>query len=308
MLALAAEVAADDGFRLGLLATAFGYGLRHGIDWDHLAAIADITSAQSDKRRSMFLATLYAAGHALVVFMLGVAAIVAGDRLPDGLDAAMGRVVGATLIVLAVYVFWSLARHGRDFRMRSRWMLVAAGVRRLRARLRNETVVIEHDHAHDDAHHGEGHPVSPAAADDGTAAAAVAVSAAVAVAQAHRHAHRHIGALPDDPFPGYGWRTAFGIGALHGVGAETPTQVVLFVTAAGVAGAAGGVAMLIAFLVGLVATNTAIAVASTFGYLQAERHGRVYIAVAVFTGAASLVLGVLFLLGRDSALPAFFGG
>lgn len=302
MIALVAEVAADDGFRLGLLATAFGNGLRHGIDWDHLAAIADITSAQSDKRRSMLLATLYAAGHALVVFVLGVAAIVAGDRLPDGLDAAMGRVVGVTLIVLAVYVFWSLARHGRDFRMRSRWMLVAAGVRRLRARLRNETVVIEHDHDHDDAHHADGHPVSPAAP------AAEATTAAVAVAQAHRHAHRHIGALPDDPFPGYGWRTAFGIGALHGVGAETPTQVVLFVTAAGVAGAAGGVAMLVAFLVGLVATNTAIALASTFGYLQAERHGRVYLAVAVFTGAASLVLGVLFLLGRDSALPAFFGG
>lgn len=303
MLALAAEVVADDGFRLGLLATAFGFGLRHGIDWDHLAAIADITSAQSDKRRSLLLATLYAAGHALVVFVLGVAAIVAGDRLPDSLDAAMGRVVGATLIVLAVYVFWSLARHGRDFRMRSRWMLVLAGLRRLRARLNDRTVVIEHDHDHDDSHHGDAHaPASYAAAPEATA------TAAVAVAQAHRHAHRHVGALPDDPFPGYGRRTAFGIGALHGVGAETPTQVVLFVTAAGVAGAAGGVAMLVAFLLGLVATNTAIALASTFGYLHAERHGRVYLAVAAFTGVASLVLGVLFLLGRDSALPAFFGG
>lgn len=302
MLALAAEVVADDGFRLGLLATAFGYGLRHGIDWDHLAAIADITSAQPDKRRSMLLATLYAAGHALVVFVLGVAAIVAGDRLPDGLDAAMGRVVGATLIVLAAYVFWSLARHGRDFRMRSRWMLVLAGLRRLRTRLRHQAVVIEHDHAHDDDHHGDGHPITPVPSDDGK------TTAAVAVAQAHRHAHRHIGALPDDPFPGYGRRTAFGIGALHGVGAETPTQVVLFVTAAGVAGAAGGVAMLVAFVVGLVTTNTVIAVASTFGFLHAERHGRVYLAVALFTGVASLVLGLLFLFGRDSTLPAFFGG
>lgn len=305
MLALAAEVAADDGFRLGLLATAFGYGLRHGIDWDHLAAIADITSAQSDKRRSMLLATLYAGGHALVVFALGVAAIVAGDRLPDTLDAAMGRVVGATLVVLAVYVFWSLARHGRDFRMRSRWMLVIAGVRRLRTRLRRETVVVEHDHPHDDDHHPHGHAPTPNGADAGIEARE---AAAVAVAQAHRHAHRHVGALPDDPFPGYGWRTAFGIGALHGVGAETPTQVLLFVTAAGVAGATGGVAMLVAFLVGLVTTNTAIAVASTFGFLQAERHSRVYIAVAAFTGAASLALGLLFLFGRDSALPAFFGG
>ena len=39
----------------------------------------------------------------------------------------MGRVVGITLIALGVYVFVSLIRHGREFRMRSRWMLVFAG-------------------------------------------------------------------------------------------------------------------------------------------------------------------------------------
>ena len=280
---------AQNGFHVGLLATAFGFGLRHGIDWDHLAAIADITSAQSDRRRSMAMATLYALGHAAVVFVLGVAAIVAGDRLPDGIDAAMGRVVGATLVVLGVYVFYSLARHGRDFRLRSRWTLLFAGIRRLRAR----AVVVEHDHPHDDTHHGPERR---------------AMAAAGRVQVAHRHAHRHIGTLPDDPFDGYGARTALGIGALHGIGAETPTQVVLFVTAAGVAGAAGGVAMLVAFVVGLVVTNTAIAVASTFGFLHAERHWRIYVAVAVFTGAASLALGLLFVLGQEGVLPAFFGG
>lgn len=279
---------AQQGFHVGLLATAFGFGLRHGIDWDHLAAIADLTSSQSDRRRSMWLATLYAAGHAVVVFVLGVAAIVAGDRLPDGIDAAMGRVVGATLVVLGVYVFWSLARHGRHFRLRSRWTLLFAGIRRLRDR----NVVVEHDHPHDDTHHGP-EPV-PAASGP--------------VRVAHRHAHRHIGTLPDDPFEGYGARTALGIGALHGIGAESPTQVVLFVTAAGVAGAAGGVAMLVAFVVGLVTTNTAIAVASTFGFLHAERHWRIYVTVAVLTGAASLALGLLFVLGQESVLPAFFGG
>ncbi|HVF75836.1 MAG TPA: hypothetical protein VM938_12370 [Acidimicrobiales bacterium] len=279
----------EEGFHIGLLATAFGFGLRHGVDWDHLAAIADLTSAQSDRRRSMLLATLYALGHAAVVFVLGVAAIVAGDRLPEGLDAAMGRVVGATLVVLGVYVFWSLARHGRDFRLRSRWTLLFSGIRRLRDR----HLVVEHDHPHDDDHHGsEPRPVA----------------AGAPVQVAHRHAHRHIGTLPPDPFDGYGTRTALGIGALHGVGAETPTQVVLFVTAAGVAGAAGGVAMLVAFVIGLVATNTAIALASTFGFLHAERHWRIYVAVAVVTGAASLVLGTLFVLGQESLLPAFFGG
>jgi hypothetical protein len=42
----------------------------------------------------------------------------------------MQHFVGGTLILLGVYVFYALARHGRDFRMRSRWMLIFGGVRR----------------------------------------------------------------------------------------------------------------------------------------------------------------------------------
>ena len=58
---------------MGLLATAYGFGFRHGIDWDHIAALTDITGSQDDGRRSMLFATLYAVGHALVVFALGPA-------------------------------------------------------------------------------------------------------------------------------------------------------------------------------------------------------------------------------------------
>ena len=286
---------AAEGFHLGLLATAFGFGLRHGIDWDHLAAITDITSSQEDSRRSVFLASLYAVGHAAVVFALGVVAIAAGARLPEGMDAAMGRVVGATLLVLGVYVFWALAREGRDFRLRSRWMLVFEGAGRLTRRLRR--VVIEHEHEHDD--HGHHH--------DEHARAVTTAQQPSPVRVAHAHVHRHEGTVPDDPFGTYGWRTALGVGALHGVGAETPTQVLLFVAAAGVAGAGGGVLMLLAFVAGLLVTNTAITLLSTFGFLQAGRNWGAYVTVAVLTGAASLVLGVLFLLGRDTALPAFFG-
>jgi ABC-type nickel/cobalt efflux system permease component RcnA len=282
-----------EGFEVGLLATAFGFGLRHGIDWDHLAAITDITSSQEDGRRSVFLASLYALGHAAVVFVLGVLAIAAGDRLPQGVDAFMGRLVGATLVLLGVYVFWALARDGRDFRLRSRWMLVLDGAARLTRRLRH--VVIEHDHDHPaDGHHDHHHDEGPAATDHSP------------VRVAHAHVHRHVGTVPDDPFRTYGWRTALGVGALHGVGAETPTQVLLFVAAAGVAGTGGGLLMLLAFVGGLLVTNTAIALLSTFGFLRAGRNWRAYVAVAVVTGAASLVLGVLFLLGRDASLPAFF--
>lgn len=296
MLALATS----EGFRIGLLATAFAFGFRHGIDWDHIAAITDITTSQDEGRRSMFFATLYALGHALVVFTLGVGAIVLGEKLPSGVDEIMARVVGATLIALGLFVFWSLLRHGRDFRMRSRWMLLFAGVRRGWRWARNRRVVIDHEHAHDGHHHdgdGPGRGERPAVA-----------AAAVAVATTHRHAHRHLGTIPEDPFANYGRATAFGVGMLHGIGAETPTQLLLFVAAAGVGGRTGGVLMLVAFLVGLLASNSLIAVASTFGFLRATRNFAVYATVAAVTGTFSLVIGVLFLLGRSAALPVIFGG
>jgi high-affinity nickel-transport protein len=219
---------------LGVLVTGFLLGIRHGIDWDHIAAITDITSTTagasaaedahrrehealgghthghggrdeltahqrrtgdgpgamlaaketarprgllsflSVERQPVLLGTLYALGHALVVAILGLAALLLGAALPDWIDPIMGRVVGATLVFLGIYVFVSLfqyLRHGGEFRIRSRWMLVFDGIRYGWRRI-----------------------------------------------QAGIHGHQHV-----DPVEAtsYGPRTAFGVGMIHGFGAET---------------------------------------------------------------------------------------
>lgn len=303
MLDIALATTAHDGFRLGLILTAFTFGLRHGIDWDHLAAITDITGSQREPRKSVLFATLYALGHGAVVFVLGVAAIFAGDVLPESFDAVMEPVVGVTLLALGAYVFYALIRYGRDFRMRSRWMLVISGARRvvrwIRGRATPELIEIEHDHDHpaEAPHHAHAHD-----------RALVGAGAPIAPARTHRHRHRHIGAMPDDPFMDYGRATAFGIGMIHGVGAETPTQVLLFLAAAGAGGKGVGLVLLISFLVGLLATNSLIAIASTYGFLNASRSWPAYATVAALTGVFSIGIGALFVLGRGSVLPAFFGG
>jgi len=242
MLALMAAVGVRNAFHIGLALTAFGFGFRHGIDWDHIAALTDITSSQAAPRRSMWFATLYALGHALVVFLLGFAAIIFAQRLPDGVDAIMERFVGATLVILGCYVFYALARHGRDFRMRSRWMLLLSGARRgahwvrRRGEATSELVEIEHDHVHrlTDSHdlvaqHEHRRTREPVVVLSGPAPGSTALPD-------HRHLHRHVVPLPDDPFADYAPRTAFGIGMIHGIGAETPTQVLIFVAAAGAGG------------------------------------------------------------------------
>jgi high-affinity nickel-transport protein len=299
VVAVAAE--AHKAFHIGLVVTAFGFGFRHGIDWDHIAALTDITGSQDESRRSMLFATLYALGHALVVFVLGFAAIALAARLPSSVDGVMEHFVGLTLIVLGVYVFFSLVRNGRNFRMRSRWMLifsvVARGVRRLRTR-HAHIVVLEHDHEHDiDELHQ--HADAMAIASSG---------AASATSETHRHRHRHVAVMPDDPFVQYGRLSAFLVGMIHGVGAETPTQVLIFLAAAGAGGTTIGLILLGCFLVGLLTSNTFVAAAGTFGFLSATRNFAIYVTVSVLTASFSLAIGAIFLFGKATALPALFGG
>lgn len=277
------EGAALLGIVLGMVAL----GFRHGFDWDHIAAITDITSSQRSARTGLRFATLYAAGHAAVVFAIGIVVIVAGRNLPAGVDSFMGRVVGATLIVLGVYVIYALVRYRDDFRMRSRWMLVFSGARRayrfMRERIGTRSHVVTHDHEHLAAGHHE----------DGS-------SSAVAVAT-HTHTHTHT-----DPFTNYGTGTSLAVGALHGVGAETPTQVLIFLAAARAGGVAAGIVVLAVFLIGLFAANTSIAAATASGFLTSRKRFPLYATVSVVAAAASLVLGVSFVLGAEDWLPAFF--
>jgi ABC-type nickel/cobalt efflux system permease component RcnA len=297
-------IASEEAFGLGFLVTAFLFGFRHGIDWDHIAAITDITGSQDDRSQAFAFGTLYALGHALVVLVIGVAAIVLGERLPPGIDDVMQRIVGATLVVLGVFVFTSLIRHGREFRMRSRWMLIFSGARSAYRKIRPERAETE-DHAH------RVEPVHTHAADD--AGVALAVAEDLPVSEWHhghhgRPGHHHHKHPEPDAFMNYGRRTAFGVGMIHGVGAETPTQVLIFLAAAGASGKGAGVVVLLAFLVGLLTSNSLITLGSSFGFLRASQNWKIYVTVAVLTGTFSLVIGTLFLFGKSSLLPALFGG
>jgi len=298
--------AAGETFGIGVILSAFFFGFRHGIDWDHIAAITDIAGSQDDRRSAMFFGTLYALGHALVVFLIGTAAILLGERLPESIDNAMERIVGVTLIVLGVFVFVSLARHGREFRLRSRWMLIFSGVRNIYRRVsgsREDAHDREPVHTHG-TEGGEGEPGS----------VAVAVAEDIPVSEWHHghhgrpghHHHKH--PEPDDAFMNYGRGTAFVVGMIHGVGAETPTQIVIFLAAAGAGGKGIGVGVLAAFIIGLLTSNSLITFGSAVGFLKASENWKIYVSIAVITAVVSLVIGTLFLLGNGAVLPAIFGG
>ena len=241
-----------------LLGSGLLLGLRHGADWDHIAAISDVSSTQSEVPRTLFLGTMYALGHSAIIVILGALAVFLGAGLTEGVDQVMEQVVGVTLIGLGLWVFYSLARHRQHFHLRSRWMLLfgaaLTGYDWLRAR----------------------------------------------VAKAPANKKRPL-------IQGYGAPGACGLGVVHGIGAETPTQVMFFALAAG-GGITMGFLLIGAFVLGLLASNLVISALCIFGFLKSRDNARAYRAVGAVTGVFSLGVGVLFLTGQGSLLPALLGG
>lgn len=290
-----------------LESSAFGaalvFGFRHGFDWDHLAALSDLTGSQSAARRSMWLATLYALGHACMVLLLGAVAIVFAERVPESIDVVTERLVGVSLIGLGTWIAWTAVRTRGAPPLRSRWMLLLGTIQRVadRRRKAGARVVIEHSHPHD--HHQPMHEHA-----HGDATRPEAPGAGTGLAVLHSHTHRHIAVVPRDPFISYGSRSSFGIGLLHGVGAETPTQLLLFAAAAQASGRPSSIGLLVCFVVGLIAANTLVAAASTLGFQGVLRHRLVASVLASATAVFSLVVGSLLLLGRSMTLPTILGG
>ncbi len=238
---------------------AFLLGLRHGIDWDHIAAISDITGIEGEKRKKALNGFLYIFGHAFVIILLGFSAIILGVKLPDWVDTLMGPIVGLTLILLGIWLIISIFIHGKNVRLQSRWGIMFSFLKR----------------TYSFFHHK--------------------------IAHTHNVPHTH---YPDS----YGKKAVFGIGMIHGIGAETPTQILLFVTAAGTKDVSTGILLLLTFVSGLVVSNSFISFVTIFGFTKLNQHTYARLVLATTTAIFSIVVGTFFLFGKELFLPVIFGG
>lgn len=99
-------------------------------------------------------------------------------------------------------------------------------------------------------------------------------------------------------------RSVFVIGVVHGLGAETPSQLLIFLLAANLGGPALGMLGLGMFLAGLLTMNL-LMTASVAGVFGVSSHRpRALRVVSALTAVYSLVMGAVFLAGRSSLLPA----
>ena len=236
--------------RLALLSAAV-LGFRHGLDYDHIAAITDISSVQLKARDAMHYGLLYVAGHATTVALLGSAAVVFRIALPAASDRWAERLVGLTLLVLGLYVLGTFLRPS----------FVGSST------LGSST-------------HGHSHPRTRIT---------LLVNAALWI---YWRLSRIFGGTrveaPQVFKDGYGTSSTFLVGVIHGLGAETPTQILLFLMAANLGGTAAGLLGLLMFIVGLLVMNTlmcgvAAGLFSADKVLSVAVAGR--IAESVFAGA-----------------------
>lgn len=144
-----------DAVPIALAGTSFALGARHGLDWDHIAAITDLTAPRPGDerprtapsagrprpgRRGLALSAWYCTGHGLVLAVFGALVLVLGLRLPPALDVAFQAVVGLTLVTLGGVVLYQLGRYRADYRYTGRISLVVGALRRGWARARRREV------------------------------------------------------------------------------------------------------------------------------------------------------------------------
>ena len=310
MFDLIAQVSASPA-GIGVLVTGLVLGIRHGIDWDHIAAITDITSttaaarlaeaAHADQHESVSghhhghggerERRAHDAGPGAATLAPAVRGSTRPRIGPEQLDAirlgtlyALGH--GAVVIALGIAALsfgallpsWLDPIMGRIVGLTlvglGAWVLYSV-YRYARGgesfRLRSRWMLVF----------------------DG-------VRYAWRRTQARLHGHEHVEPLE---MSSYGARTAFGVGMIHGIGAETGTQVLLIAAVGGAASAGLGIPMLFAFVVGLLLSNVAIVIISSVGFVASQTRERIYVVVGLVAGLFSLVLGSIYLFGLDSIIP-----
>jgi high-affinity nickel-transport protein len=94
---------AGNGVMLGTCALAYGFGLRHAVDADHIAAIDNVTrKLMQQGRRPACAGLFFALGHSTIVVAASAAIAVMANSVQSRLDAlhAFGSVVGTAVSAL----------------------------------------------------------------------------------------------------------------------------------------------------------------------------------------------------------------
>ena len=234
--------------------TSMFLGFRHGFDYDHMIAIMDVANTQERKKQAVFLTLFYSLGHALSVIAIGASIILLGIVVPQILDDLMSKAVGATLVILGLYITYHLARKGqKEFRAATRFTIIANGIFYVYSKLGSKLL---------------GRTIQ------------------------QRRVFEN----------GYGKHSSFVVGVIHGIGAESPTQIAIFAMSLGF-GIILGVTALVVFVSGIIISNLIFGIMISTGFIRSLKSYQIYKYASIASAATSLFVGSLMITGFDSMLP-----
>ena len=299
------------GGSLGVLGGALALGLRHGIDWDHIAAITDITSTTTSTSTPNEGWLVDEPGFLLTDESDHLAAELARQRPVAGGSAAAAVIAAppparstASVQRRAVYLASLYAvGHGTVVTVLGLLALLASEflpswIDPLMERVVGVTLVLLAAYLFFSLfQYFRGHGEFRLRSRWMLIFSGIRNGWHWLLAKVHGHEHVHVRGADQ-----YGPRTAYTIGMVHGIGAETGTQVLIIATAVGAGTKAMGVAALMAFVVGVLIANSFVTVATAFGFVSAQRRQFVYVVAGALAATFSLIVGLIFLF-HSGLLP-----
>lgn len=106
---------------LMILGLAFGLGLLHALDADHIVAVSGLAGTRPNRRTSLRFCMHWAIGHGLTLLSIGAVVLVLGMAVPVELSHVAESLIGVILILIGLWILWDLRRcrahlhfHGHD--------------------------------------------------------------------------------------------------------------------------------------------------------------------------------------------------
>ncbi|HKK13287.1 MAG TPA: sulfite exporter TauE/SafE family protein [Gammaproteobacteria bacterium] len=93
-----------------VLSLAFGLGLLHALDADHIMAVTGLASTRPGWRTSLAFCGRWAVGHGLSLVTIGAGVLLLGMAIPVRLSATAEHLVGVVLVAIGAWVLWDLVR------------------------------------------------------------------------------------------------------------------------------------------------------------------------------------------------------
>ena len=93
-----------------ILFMAFGLGMLHALDADHIIAISGLSCQRLDRKDSLYFCMRWAFGHGGALLIIGGAVMFLGMAIPDDMSAIAENIVGIVLILIGLMVLWDIYR------------------------------------------------------------------------------------------------------------------------------------------------------------------------------------------------------